>query len=282
MLLGITVSHFDGIRPSRLLRIAQKMGVEFVEFNRSLIEDIEEVASQMGATQSGYHLPLAEEDGFDFSYHDHERQIEQVVRAINGYARRLNLRYALTHPPQPELAEQEIESSIEFWVQNLKKLEVPILLENVVNWGETDFDNLIQHLKAELGSQFWGVCFDGPHSLLEGEDIFSRFRALSPYVRCLHLSDCSQTEDLHLPFGMGGAFPIREFLKTLKASGIDAIVNLEINPGSLDNLRHLIESYLLVMKYLQPGRYYVTRAGLLWKVPAVKKELSRILAEADV
>ncbi len=282
MLIGITVSHFDGIRPSRLLRIAQKMGVEFVEFNRSLIEDIEEVASRMGDTQSGYHLPLAEEDGFDFSYHHYERQIDEVVRALNQYARPLNLRYALTHPPQPELVSQEIESSIEFWVQNLKKLEVPILLENVVNWGESDFDNLIRHLRSELGSQFWGVCFDGPHSLLEGEDVFSRFRALAPHIRCLHLSDCSQTEDLHLPFGMGGAFPIREFLKTLKASGIDAIVNLEINPGSLDNLRQLIESYLLVMKYLQPGRYYMTKAGLLWKVPAVKKELSRILAEAEV
>ncbi len=280
MKIGLTVSHFDGFRPSKLLRIAQMMGVEFVEFNRSLIEDIEAVARQIGSTASGYHLPLVEEDGFDLSSPAHRREIDTVVESVRNYARRLNLQYALTHPPQPDLAEEGYESSIDYWVENLRRLEVPIVLENVVSWGEPEFTDLIGHLKSELGNQFWGVCFDGPHSFLRGEDIFAHLRSLAPEVRCFHLSDCSATEDLHLPFGQGGAFPIREFLKSMRELQIDGIVNLEINPGSLKNLRHLVESYLLVMKFLRPARYFAVRSSLLWRGPAVRREIRRILATA--
>lgn len=281
MRIGITVSHFDGFRPSKLLGIAQKMGVEFVEFNRSLLEDIEEVSRSIGRMESGYHLPLVEEDGFDFSCLNHKQEIEDVIRLLNQHGRKLNLRYALTHPPQPDLASQYMESSIEFWVDNLKRLDFPILLENVVNWGEKDFHRLMELLKEKLGEQFWGICFDGPHSFLRGEDVFSRYRELAPYVKCFHLSDCSLSEDLHMPFGMGGVFPIREFLRFIKAMNADAIINLEINPGSLDNLKHLIESYLLVMKIMQPARYVATKASLLWKIPALKREISKVLESRE-
>ncbi|RMD91554.1 MAG: hypothetical protein D6814_18105 [Calditrichaeota bacterium] len=278
MLIGLTVGHFDGTRPSRLLLIAQKMGVEFVEFNRSLLEDIEAVSRQIGSTASGYHLPLVEEDGFDFSCHSHAQQIDEVVQMLNQYGQRLNLRYALTHPPQPELAEQEIESSLEYWVKNLQRLNFPILLENVVNWGEKDFDRLITLLQNELEDKFWGICFDGPHSFLRGEDVFSRYRQLSGQVKCLHLSDCSETEDLHLPFGRGGVFPVKEFLKIVKMTHNDCIINLEINPGSLSNLKALVDSYLLVMKSMRPWRYYLLRLSLPWKAAAIKKTLKQIMS----
>lgn len=278
MKIGLTVSHFDGFRPSQLLGIARCMGVEFVEFNRSLLDDIEAVCDHLHGMQSGYHLPLVEEDGFDFSCQSHSNDIERVIETLNTYRDRLNLQYALTHPPQPDLSSSPVESSIEFWTENLKRLQCPIVLENVVNWSDKDLMRLYHHLEKELEDRLWGICFDGPHSFLRGEDVFSHYRMLAPYVRCFHLSDCSMTEDLHMPFGMGGVFPIKEFLRYMKAMKAEGIVNLEINPGSLQNLKKLVESYLLVMKFLQPSRYLWTRFSLLWRIPALKREIARVLA----
>ena len=279
MLIGITLGKFGNVKPSDLLLIVQKMGVEFVEFNRSLLDDIETVSQRMQTTASGYHLPLVEEDGFDFSFRSRQKDIDRVVENLNRYGAALNLQYALTHPPQPHLSNHEARSSIETWLENLKRVQAPIFLENVADWDEHEFDTLVATLEEALGDQFAGICFDGPHSFLRGEDVFQRYRALAAKIKCFHLSDCSETEDLHLPFGMGGVFPIDAFLKLIRESQSEAIINLEIDPGSPENLRRLIESYLLVMKAMSPVRYYATRVSLLWRIPPIKRMLRQMLRQ---
>jgi len=279
MLIGITLGNFGNIKPSDLLLIVQKMGVGFIEFNRSLLDDIETVSQRMQTTASGYHLPLVEEDGFDLSFRSRQQDIDRVVENLNRYGASLNLQYALTHPPQPHLTNHDAQSSIGTWIENLKRIRAPIFLENVVDWNEQEFDALATSLEKALGEQFAGICFDGPHSFLRGDDVFQRYRSLAARVKCFHLSDCSKTEDLHLPFGMGGVFPIEAFLKVIRDTQSDAIINLEIDPGSPKNLPRLIDSYLLVMKAMQPVRYHATRFSLLWRLPAIKSMLQQMLQE---
>lgn len=279
MIIGITVGKYEGIPTSRLLRVAQLFGVEFVEFNRSLLEDLEAICRQIGDTASGYHLPLVEEDGFDFSCRDHIAEIDRIIETLNANIERLNLRYALTHPPQAERAHANLDDAIPFWIDNLKRLQLPVLLENVTNWEPGEFDRLASCLQKNLGEQYMGICFDGPHALLRGDDVFARFRELAPQVRGLHLSDCSETEDLHQPFHRGGVFPIEDFLALAKELRVDAILNLEIDPGSLDNLGHLLKSYLLMLQVFDPMKYYTTRVKLVWAVPRIKREVKKIIAE---
>lgn len=281
MLIGLTVGHYDGIATSGLLKIAQQFGVEFVEFNRSLLDDVEACCRQIGKTASGYHLPLVEEDGFDISCRSRAAEIDRVITVLNTNHSRLNLRYALTHPPQPDLAKENLQSSDGYWLENLQRLQVPILIENVTSWPPHAFDDLVKRLRASLGAQFLGVCFDGPHAYLAGEDVLQRFTQLAPEIRAFHLSDCSRSEDLHLPFNMGGVFPIEKFLEHIRRCGAGGILNLEINPGSLKNLPHLIESYLMVLKHFHPAKYYAAKTRLLWRLPFIRKELRRLKGQSQ-
>ena len=264
LLIGITIGDFADQTTGSLLQLARRMGVSFVEFNRSLWNDVQSVLSSMDGMTSGYHLPLMSEDGFDFSCLDHEERIDQTINHLNQNWRRLNLSYCLSHPPEPELSPVPLRSSVEFMLDNLARLEVPVLLENVQGWSEKDFDKFCAMARARLGQKVWGLCFDPAHSFLRAEDLFLRFHEIANDVRCIHLSDCTLAEDAHLPFGSGGVLPVDRLLRFIRAHRWRGIINLEMRPRSLEQLQPVVKSYLKVLRSFDKPKYLRTLGRLLF------------------
>jgi len=264
VLIGLTISQFAGQSAGVLLKLAKKFGVAFVEFNRSLWEDLPAVTAQMDGIASGYHLPLMGEDGYDFSCVDSAKQIDTTIEHLNKNARQLNLRYCVTHPPEPEQANGPVRTSIEFMLENLSRLEAPVLVENVVGWSERDFDKFYSMARARLGGKLLGLCFDPAHAFLRADDLFLRFHEIAGEVKCIHLSDCTMSDDAHLPFASGGVLPIDRILKFVRHHRWRGIINLEVMPQSLEQIQPVVKSYLNVLRVFNKPKYLATLGRLFF------------------
>lgn len=260
MLVGLTVSAFADQKAGTLLKLAKKFGVSFVEFNRGVWDDLPAVIEHIDGITGGYHLPLMSEDGFDFSCLDAADQISATIELLNKHHRQLNLQYCLSHPPEPEQSRQAegVRTSVEFLLENLSRIEAPILLENVEGWSERDFDKFYAMARARLEAKLWGMCFDPAHAYLRADDIFLRFHEIAGEVRCIHLSDCTDSHDAHLPFGSGGVLPIDRILKFIRGHRWQGIINLELIPQSLAQIEPVIKSYLKVLRSFSRAKYLAT------------------------
>lgn len=277
MHIGFTISEFNGLQTARLIRLAQKLGVRFFELNRSALDDLEEIGQVVGDMPTGYHLPLIEEDGFDLASTGHAQEIERTISLLNQHRRRLNLQYALTHPPYLS-GDRNAAEATAMWLDNLERIEAPILLENDMNWQADAFEALCGQVRQRLEGHFRGICFDGPHAFLRWGDVFEGFKAVAGQIKAVHLSDCTESEDAHLPLGQG-VFPVSRFLGMVHAHGIDGFLVLEIRPRSLREFKALIDSYLLVLKTMHPLRYMKTVLSLSWSMRGIKRELQQIAQE---
>lgn len=267
MLIGLTISKFANQKTGALLKLAKGFGISFVEFNRSLWEDLPAVVSHIVGITCGYHLPLMGEDGFDFSCVDSTEQIDRAIDQLNKNWRQLHMSYCVTHPPEPELASGTVHSSDDFMLENLSRLEAPVLLENVAGWSERDFDKFYSMARARLGKKLWGMCFDPAHSFLRADDLFLRFHDIASEVRCIHLSDCTHSEDAHLPFGSGGVLPIDRILKFIRRHRWRGIINLEVMPQSLAQVQPVVKSYLRVLRTFNKRKYFATLGRLAIGAP---------------
>ncbi|MDZ7343408.1 MAG: sugar phosphate isomerase/epimerase, partial [candidate division KSB1 bacterium] len=236
----------------------------FVEFNPAIANDVHDVLRYTDNIPAGFHLPLISEHGFDFSCLDAKDRIDDTIDFINRYRHQLNLLYCVAHPPESSHENNSTEDSLEFLIENLQRLEVPVLLENVESWAERDFDKLAELIRRQLKKKFIGYCFDPAHAYLRGEDIFSRFGRIAQIVRCIHLSDCLPGNDAHLPLGQG-ELPIARFLKHVAKHHYDGVINLEIVPKSLAEAKTVLKSYLQVLRMFKKLKYLKTMAKLLAK-----------------
>jgi sugar phosphate isomerase/epimerase len=262
MQVGLSVSEFDGKKPGDILALMRSFGVGFVEFNHSILNDPHGVLQHSNEIATGFHLPLVGEQGFDFSSLEAKERIDDTIDFINRYRNRLNLLYCVAHPPESNHDNNSSETVLEFLIENLQRLEVPILLENVESWSEREFDKLGEIVKQQLKRKFLGYCFDPAHAYLRGEDIFKRFSQIAPQVRCIHLSDCLNGNDAHLPLGQG-ELPVARFLLHVAKHHYDGIINLEIVPKSLAEASEVVKSYLQVLRVFKKLKYVKTAAKLL-------------------
>jgi sugar phosphate isomerase/epimerase len=263
VLIGLTIGSFAGQKPGALLKLAKSFDIMFVELNRSVWEDLTAVQENLDGITCGYHLPLIGEDGFDFSCLDQAKKINDLIENLNAHHRKLNLRYCVSHPPEPELASGAVHSSVEFMLENFARLEIPLVLENVEGWSERDFDRFYGQARARLGEKLWGLCFDPAHAFLRADDLFLRFREIAGEVRCIHLSDCTMSEDAHLPFASGGVLPIERILKFIRAHDWRGIINLEVRPQSLEQIKPVVKSYLRVLRAFSKVKYLKTLGRLV-------------------
>lgn len=263
MQIGLTISNFDGKKPGELVAMVRKFGVRFAEFNPTVFSDLQNVMRQIGGDMAaGFHLPLVAEHGFDFTQREQKEKIDDLIYFINQHRHELNLLYCVAHPPEVGPDGASNEEDLEFLIENLKRLDVPVILENVETWSTNDFDSLVDVIRSELKKKFIGQCFDPAHAFLRGEDIFARFSAIAPHVRCIHLSDCARGHDAHLPLGQG-ELPVEKFLQHVSNSHYDGIINLEVIPGSLREVGAVIKSYLQVLRVFRKGKYLSTKTKLL-------------------
>jgi sugar phosphate isomerase/epimerase len=264
MQVGLTVSGFDGKKPSEILALMRRFGVSFAELNPTVVNDVDGILPFTDAMATGFHLPLMGEHGFDFSMLDAKERIDDTIDFVNRYRTQLNLLYCVAHPPEAHNGEESIETGLEFLIDNLQRLEVPILLENIETWPEREFDKLAEIIRAQLKRKLLGYCFDPAHAYLRGEDIFKRFSAIASKVRCIHLSDCLQGKDAHLPLGHG-ELPVSRFLRHVAKHRYDGIINLEIVPQSLADAQTVVKSYLTVLRVFKKMKFIGTAVKLMFR-----------------
>jgi len=263
MQVGMTISGFDGKRPGEILALVRDFGVAFVELNSQVMSDVNNIIPQTEEIATGFHLPLFNEHGFDFSTLAAKEKIDDTIDFINRYRHQLNLIYCVAHPPESS-PDGDITETLEFLMENLQRLEVPVLLENTEHWAEREFDKLAEIVRGQLKKKLGGLCFDPAHAYLRGEDIFQRFSAIAPQVRCIHLSDCLKGKDAHLPLGQG-ELPVARFLQHVAKHHYDGIINLEVVPKSLAEARAVVKSYLAVLRVFKKGKFVGTAAKLLFR-----------------
>jgi len=274
MQVGLTIEKYKGIEPSVLIAFVKRMGVEFIEITKSVFEDLDRVIPLMKELKASFHLPLVHDDGYDFSCPDFKAEIDQVINLVNTYWRDLNIVYCIAHPPEPSHSKTPLRTSLPFLWENLKKLTPPVLLENVTNPDGEGFEEFYRESKRALGDKLGGFCFDAAHSFINNPgDWLAPLIRFNNELKHVHLSDCTKTKDLHMAFGLGGELPVDEVLDFLKKQRFDGVINLELMPQSLDDLKPVIDSYLMVLKRFRKRKYLLTRAKLLLIMPLIQRLL---------
>ncbi|MDZ7269727.1 MAG: sugar phosphate isomerase/epimerase [candidate division KSB1 bacterium] len=262
MQVGLTIGDFDGKKAGELLALVRRVGVSFVELNPTVFNDLEAVIANMNGMAAGFHLPLVGEHGFDFSSLEAKERIDDTIALLNRHRHDLNLLYCVAHPPEADPAAENADEALEFLYDNLQRLEIPVILENVEAWNHKDFDRLVDMSRKVLKKKLIGLCFDPAHAFLRGEDIFARFSAIAQQVVCIHLSDCSRGHDAHLPLGRG-ELPIAKFLAHVNKHHFDGVINLEVVPKSMNDTLAVLDSYLQVLRVFRKGKFLATRMKLL-------------------
>ena len=276
VLVGITVDRFRGIAPSAFLTIIQKMGVEFIEITKSVFDDLTSFVEQLGTIQTGFHLPNLHDAEFDFSFRERESEIQRLIQLINQHRHELNIKYCLSHPPENHRSSLSEDQLIAYLLENLNKLETPIILENIQTWDTTRFDNFFNQAKKVLGEKLIGQCFDAPHYFLQGEDPVEFLREQNGQIHFVHLSDCRKEYDAHLPFGLNGVLPVDEILAVLKAQKFQGIINLELLPRDLKDIKLLINSYLKVVRNFDRMKYFKSKLKLILYTPPLIRKMKGV------
>jgi hypothetical protein len=269
--IGFTIESYKGLEPSFLLSVVKYFGVEFVEITKTVFEEVDRVIPRMKGLKAGFHLPLIHDDGWDFSCPEYQSQINKLINNINRYHESLHIVHCISHPPEPWNSASPQNTSFELLLQNLSRLEVPVFLENVPNGPYDQYLEMYEQAKSELGDQFLGMCYDGPHYFVSGMDPLAKLAELNGKIGCVHLSDCMRDDDAHLPFDIGGEFPTDQILEQLKHMNYDGYINLEIKPRSLHDLGSVINSYLKVLKILRKGKFIRTKARLMILNPLLRR-----------
>ncbi len=276
LLIGITIDRFKGIPPSVLLMIIRKMGVEFIEITKSVFDDLPSFIKNLGSIQTGFHLPNHHDANFDLSYREREPEIQDLIRLINEHHHDLNINYCLSHPPENRMSSFSEDEIILYLLENLKKLEPPVILENIQSWGKLKFEKFLSKAKEVLGEKLIGQCFDAPHYFLQGENPVEYLNQSDGKIQLIHLSDCKRNYDAHLPFGLSGELPIDEILQILKQQNYKGIINLELLPRNLTDIKPLINSYLKVVRNFDRVKYLKTKFKLIIYTPILIKKMKQI------
>ncbi len=273
ILIGITVDWFRGIAPSVLLTIVKKMGVEFIEITKSVFDDLPSFIEQLGTIQTGIHLPNLHDAEFDFSFQERDAEIHKLIKLINQYHTKLNVKYCLSHPPENRRSPLSEDQLMAYLLNNLNKLEVPIILENIQTWDMARFENFYNRANQVLGKKLIGQCFDAPHYFLQGEDPVEYLKQRNGKINFIHLSDCRKGFDAHLPFGLNGVLPVDEILTILKEQNFQGIINLELLPRNLRDIKPLINSYLKVVRNFDRMKYLKTKFRLVLYAPPLRRKM---------
>lgn len=273
--VGLTVQKYQGMDTSFILHLAKRFGLEFVELTQDIFDELDSVKKLVRRIKVGFHLPIICENGWDFSCVSEVPKIEILVNQLNQHAHSLNIKYFLSHPPEPKETKVPLVTSEELLFANLKRLPTHIFIENVPSWTPDEFEAFYRRAKKALGKQLSGICLDAPHYFITGEDPLKFIRYWNKQIKLVHLSDCIEGHDLHLPFGSGGNLPIDAILDTLKSINYNQYINLELLPKTFNDLPYVIYSYLKVLKKFRPAKYYRSKFIVSILLPFLRRLLKR-------
>jgi sugar phosphate isomerase/epimerase len=228
MTVGFTADRFRFLSCADVLGLYRWNGLRFAEVTTAVFEDPETAVRRSRGMALGLHLPNAGNKGYDFSSQDRAESIMNDMAHILRFAAGFRLRYGVFHPP--ETGKRRVT---DFYIRNLKNTGLPLVLENIRGMDPEAFHSFFKGMKKALGDSLWGICLDIPHAHLTNGDWQSYFLRLVRHVRVVHLSDCRNGEDRHLPFGAEGELHLPSILRFMRRKGFDGFINFEILPPSL-------------------------------------------------
>lgn len=272
-LVGFTVDYYKKLSHPVIIDALKLIGVRFVEINRSVFSEIDQLDSRLKKMTTAFHLPLVHDDGWDFSYPEHQHEIDETIKVINTQRKKLHIHHAIAHPPEKTEAHSSSESSLDYLFQNLSRLQVPVFLENVPAFAPSEFEEIYATGKQILGEKLQGMCWDASHFHIKGYDPVKQFEHFRKYIGTVHLSDCYPDEDVHLPFDSGGSLPIDDILDMLFSSEFKGYITLEIKPQSMQQIDAYIASYLKILRSLHYKKYIETKVRLLLLKPLINRFL---------
>ena len=270
VLIGQSIQSYEGLGCEHLVRFANLLGLEACELNPkgTSFKNIDKIINELGKMKTTYHLPVEGIEGYDFAYPDREEEIGDIIKLINKHSDDLQLILGVFHPV-------EEKGNFETLVENLRQLNIELVVENIVNYSDEEFMNLYTKFKDELGDQLKGWLFDVAHSYLRnGPKDYMNLLDKMPYdeLEEIHLSDCTKNEDSHYSFG-AGIMPIEEILGEIRRRRFNKIIVNETY--AYPSVWSTIDSYRKVARYFKKPLYLkVTTRKLVFK-PILKGKLRK-------
>jgi sugar phosphate isomerase/epimerase len=270
---GFTVQHYKGLPPSMIVGWMRSMGVKFIEINTNTLADLPALLPKIKTIKTAFHLPLIHEQGWDLSTPHSQNKTDRLLETLTKNRETLNIQHVICHPPEPEEMKNSQPVSFDLLLDNLSRLNIPIYLENVPTIDPEHFAELYEKASVRLGSLIQGICYDAAHYLISGIDPLKAYENHSHLIKTVHLSDCTDKSDAHLPFGQG-ILPVDEILNLIKKSSFKGFITLEIKPKSLYDLDDYLNSYLKTIKMFNPWQYWITRFRILILTPILRRLLA--------
>jgi sugar phosphate isomerase/epimerase len=270
VLIGQTIQAYEGLGCEHLIRFASLLGIEACEINPkgTSFKNINEIINSLGKMKTTYHLPVEGIEGYDFAYPDRGKEIGDIIKLINKHSEDLQLILAVFHPV-------ENEGNFETLVENLRQLNIKLVVENIQNYSDEEFKGLYTKFKDELGDQLQGWLFDVAHSYLRnGPDKFMDLLDKMPFneLEEIHLSDCTKNEDSHYSFG-SGIMPIEDILEDIRERKFNKIIVNEID--AYPSVWSAIDSYREVAKYFKKSLYFKVSAKKVLVKPILQGRLKK-------
>lgn len=186
----------------------------------------------------GLHLPYFDQCGYDLGYVPGKERIHNFIETVHRNQNRFTFDYAVFHPPESDAQ----HASIPFLCENLRNLNLPVILENNLGSNFDTFLRIEEEIRGELGDGLAGICLDIPHAFLAKEKWQQFYQQFGSRIRVVHLSDCDGLEDSHLPFPFAGGLNLEDIMAELMAFRFDGILNFEIAPPSLHQIQTLFQT----------------------------------------
>jgi sugar phosphate isomerase/epimerase len=245
MIVGFTADRFRFLSCADVLGLYRWNGLRFAEVTTAVFQNPPQALRRAYGMALGLHLPNAGNRGYDFSSQNRAESIRNDLVLIRRFGAALRFRYGVFHPP-----ETGAKQITKFFIRNLVDTGLPLVLENIRGMDPEAFQSFFFRVKKILGNRLWGVCLDIPHAHLTNGDWKAYYRLLAPLVRVVHLSDCRDGQDKHLPFGPdpGGELRLPPILGFLKRAHFNGFLNFEILPPSLPEAVFLFHMMRLIQK----------------------------------
>lgn len=280
MRIGFGLEPIKGLGLDLIVSLLRKILLEHFEFNWRVIPKVEEVLKSLGSATTVFHLPIFNRDRFDFSSQNetYEIQMQEVVSFINQRNKDLNMLFVLAHAPE------DPNASYELMFSRLEQIDVPIVLENVVGHTEEHFLDFYLQAKDYLGKKVAGHALDISHRYVNDWQTWLDIpEELVKDIAYVHVSDCTKTEDLHLPLGLG-EMPFNDFFAFLKDIKYDGVINQELKPDGnqadkiMSSSLHCIKPFSKT-KYLRMKTRCTFLKPLLWFQRRKFKDVKDLTAE---
>ena len=250
MKIGFGLEPIKGLGLDLIVKYLRMILLEHFEFNWRVIPKVDNVLKSLGSASTTFHLPIFNRDRFDYSSTNanYETSITEVTSFINQRHDEMNIIYALVH------ISEDPNGSFELMFERLAEIDVPIVIENVVGPTDEFFVDFYYQAKDYLGKKVAGHALDISHRYVNNWETWLDIpEELTNETEYIHISDCTKTDDSHLPLGLG-EMPYDDFFSFLKDIGYNGIILQELKPDG-DQADEIMNSSLKCIKPFSKIKY---------------------------